>query len=247
MLQHLDQLAVDGFADRALRPRILNATNGSPASLRATAAAAVIANERDAELIVMHVRPSEAMRVGRPPSTIVHNVRLGDPHGSEVLSGARRVAWANGTSARVVLMSGDPVSAIVSLADELAVGLIVIGARRSRVPAVFGARTRCRIPRAALCPVRIVALPVSASARGCCGCCGRCLRREDAGRGQLGRMLTVFGVCVVTFMMVMYALEGVIAGSFSRSRSGVRCRVRMASWRAPGRSGWWRRSGRWSR
>jgi hypothetical protein len=40
-------------------------------------------------------------------------------------------------------------------------------------------------------------------------------------------LLTVFGACVVTFMMVMYALEGAVAGLCSRSRSGVRCRAAM--------------------
>ena len=71
--------AVDRLADRVKRPLILNATNGSPASRHATAAAAVIANERDAELIVVHVRPPEVIRVGRLAPTIVRNVRLRDP------------------------------------------------------------------------------------------------------------------------------------------------------------------------
>jgi nucleotide-binding universal stress UspA family protein len=106
------------------------------------------------------------MRVGRLAPTIVHNVRLRDPHASGVLSAARQVAWANSAFARVVLMTGDPVAAIVSLAEQLTVDLIVIGARRSRVPAVLAARTRCRIQHAASCPVRIVALGVGDPARG---------------------------------------------------------------------------------
>jgi nucleotide-binding universal stress UspA family protein len=156
MLQHLVEPTVDSLADRVPRSRSLNATSGSDASQCATAAAAVIAVERDAELIVVHVRAPEVMRVGRLAPTIVHNVRLRDPHGSEVLGAARQVAWANSAFARVILISGDPVSAIVSLADELAVDLIVIGAKRSRAPAVLAARTRCGIERAASCPVRII-------------------------------------------------------------------------------------------
>lgn len=166
MHQYLNEPTVDRLTDRVLRPRILNATNGSAASQCATVVAAGIAHERDAELIVVHVRPPEVMRVGRMAATIVHNVRLQDPHSSGVLSAARQVAWANGAFARVILMSGDPVTAIVSLADELAVDLIVIGASRSRAPVVWAAWTRRRIKHAASCPVRIVTLPGSGSARG---------------------------------------------------------------------------------
>src|ERR1035438_1798075 len=56
------------------------------------------------------------MRVGRLAPTIVHNQRLRDPHASAVLSAARQAAWANGAFARVVLMSGEPVPAILSVA-----------------------------------------------------------------------------------------------------------------------------------
>ncbi|MEA2196425.1 MAG: Universal stress protein family [Solirubrobacteraceae bacterium] len=162
MLQRPIELTV--LEDRSFRPRVLNATSGSPASVSATAAAAVIASERDAELFVVHVRPPEAMRVGRLAPTIVRGQRLRDPHASVVLSAARQVAWANGAFARVMLMSGEPVPMILSLADELAVELIVIGASRSRWPAVLAARTRCRIQRDAPCPVRIVRLSAPAPA-----------------------------------------------------------------------------------
>lgn len=160
MLQHLHEPAVDRLADRRRRPRVLNATNGSAASQCATAAAAVIAHELDAELIVVHVRPPETMRVGRLAPTIVHTIRLEDPHGNKVLSAARQLAWTNGTFARLILMTGDPAPAIASLADQLSVDLIVIGARQSGVPAVLSARTRSHIQRVAPCPVRVVTLPV---------------------------------------------------------------------------------------
>jgi nucleotide-binding universal stress UspA family protein len=166
MLQQLVEPTVDGLVDRVRRSRILNATNGSAASVGSTAAAAVIANERDGELIVVHVRPPEVIQVARLGPTIVRNVRLRDPHASPVLSAARQVAWANGAFARVVLMSGEPVSAILWLADDLAVDLIVIGASGSRAPAVLTARARYRIQRDAPCPVRIIALPASAPVMG---------------------------------------------------------------------------------
>ena len=89
-----------------------------------------------------------------------------------MLGAARQVAWANGAFARVILISGDPVPAILSLARELAVDLIVIGATPSRAPAADAGRTRYRIQRDAPCPVRVVALaapaqPVVASNRAC--------------------------------------------------------------------------------
>ncbi|MDQ6925858.1 MAG: universal stress protein [Candidatus Eremiobacteraeota bacterium] len=150
--------AADTLMDRAVRPRILNATSGSPASASATAAAALLANERDAELVVVHVGAPEVMRVSRLGPTIVHSQRERDPHASPVLSAARQVAWANGAFARVILISGEPAPAILSLAVELAVDLIVIGARPSRAPALLVDPTRYRIVRAAPRPVRVIAL-----------------------------------------------------------------------------------------
>jgi len=158
MLQITIEQGAAGPEARSVRPRILNATSGSAASTAATAAAAVIANERDAELVVVHVCAPTVVRVGRLAATIVHNQRLGDPHANPVLRVARQVAWANGAFARLILISGDPVSAILWVAETLAVELIVIGARPSRVPTVLSGPTRYRIRRDASCPVRVVPL-----------------------------------------------------------------------------------------
>jgi nucleotide-binding universal stress UspA family protein len=147
---------VGRVTDRVVRTRVLNATSGSAASANATAAAAIIASERDAELIVVHVRAPEEMRVGRLAPTIVHQQRLRDPHASGVLSAARQVAWAHGASARVILMGGDPVPVIVSLARELAADLLVIGGTPSFAPAAITGRTRCRLQRDSPCPVRVI-------------------------------------------------------------------------------------------
>jgi nucleotide-binding universal stress UspA family protein len=165
MLQQLVEPTIDIVADRLHRSRILNATSGSAASMGAAAAAAVIANECDGELVVVHVCPPEVLRVARFGPTIVRNVRLRDPHKSPVLSATRQVAWANGAFARVILMGGEPVPAILSLADELAVDLIVIGASGSRAPAVLTGRVRYRIQRDAPCAVRVISLPPSAAAQ----------------------------------------------------------------------------------
>jgi nucleotide-binding universal stress UspA family protein len=55
-------------------------------------------------------------------------------------------------------MSGDPVPAIVSLARELTVDLVVIGARPTRALAVIASRTRYQLQRDSPCPVRVVVL-----------------------------------------------------------------------------------------
>lgn len=73
--------------------------------------------------------------------------RLDDPYCSPVLLQARRLAWAHGALARVVLMEGDPVAGILAAASELRVDLIVIGGRPSRQPAVIAAPTRYRRQR----------------------------------------------------------------------------------------------------
>jgi nucleotide-binding universal stress UspA family protein len=57
----------------------------------------------------------------------VHQQRHNDPHANGVLSTARQLAWAHGALA-LILISGDPAPAIVSLARELDVELVVIGA-----------------------------------------------------------------------------------------------------------------------
>jgi hypothetical protein len=70
-------------------------------------------------------------------------------------------AWANGAVARVVLMAGDPGVAIVALARELRIDLLVIGARSVRLSAVVAAPTRYRLQRDAPVPVLAVRLEAS--------------------------------------------------------------------------------------
>jgi nucleotide-binding universal stress UspA family protein len=110
--------------------RIVNATSGSSASQRATAVAAAIAAERGDELVVVHVQPPRELRVARLGPTVVGPCWLDDPHPEPVLLQARRLAWANGISARVGLIAGVPADGIVLAARDLGAGLVVIGARR---------------------------------------------------------------------------------------------------------------------
>jgi hypothetical protein len=56
--------------------------------------------------------------------------------------------------------------------------------------------------------------------------------------------ITIYGMCAVTFMMGMYALEGRGRRFVLASPSGVYCPASTGSWRARGRLGLLRLSGR---
>lgn len=145
-----------------MRPRVLNASSGSLASERATAAAAAIAREHDAELLVLHVDVPGDLRVTRLGPTIVHTRCAKDPYSCAVLLRARRIAWEHGALARVVLMEGEPVSAVLEAVWDLRVELLVIGAQCRRLPASLAARTRGALVRRSPCRVLAVSLDQSA-------------------------------------------------------------------------------------
>jgi nucleotide-binding universal stress UspA family protein len=122
-------------------PRVLLAASGSEASKEATAVAADLASTFDAQLMILHVAPPVEYRVGRLAPTLPITRRLDDPLTSPVLLEARRVAWARGTSARTILVAGDPASVIVAVAGELGADLLVIGGTPRLVPSVLAAKT----------------------------------------------------------------------------------------------------------
>ena len=164
-------LVVDGSAarksDLGLRPqppgaRILNPVSGSRASTRATIAAARMASELRAELIVVHVAAPGAVRVCRLGPSIARVRRLDDPYASPVLLEAHRVAWSHGALARIVLMDGAAVSAILTVAEEFEVDAIVIGASSARAPTILSARTGWQLQRRSRRPV----MPVPAHRQG---------------------------------------------------------------------------------
>jgi len=69
---------------------------------------------------------------------------------------------SNGVLARIVLMDGDTVPALLSVSRELGVDLLVIGAHASRALPVMTAPTRHRLQRQARCPV--MAVPIDCPA-----------------------------------------------------------------------------------
>jgi len=114
-----------------------------------------MASELHSELIVVHVAAPAAVRVFRLGPSIARARLLDDPYSSVVLLGARRVAWSNGAPARIVLMDGDTVPAILTAAEEFDVDLLVLWTSESRAPAIL-ARTRWQIERRSPRPVMTV-------------------------------------------------------------------------------------------
>jgi nucleotide-binding universal stress UspA family protein len=140
-------------------PELLVAVSGSDASRRAAAVAADLANTFDARLAILHVVPPLGYRVGRLAPTLPITQRLDDPLSNPVLLGARQIAWAHGVSPRAILIAGDPVQVIVTVARDLGADLLVIGSTPRLLPARLAARHRRWVETHAPCPV----LPVSSA------------------------------------------------------------------------------------
>lgn len=138
------------------------ATSGSPASQRAVEVAAAIAAEHGDELVIVHVQPPGEVRVARLGPTVVSCCWLQDPYSEPVLLDARQLAWVNGAAARVGLIAGLPADGIVMAARQLDAGLVVIGARATRLPARLAAPIRVRL--ATRCPVALLTVPAGGSA-----------------------------------------------------------------------------------
>ncbi len=116
-------------------PRVLVAASGSLASRQATAVAANLASTFEAQLVILHVVPAVEYRVGRLAPTLPITRQPDDPLTNPVLLEARRLAWTRGTSARTILIAGDPAPVIVAVARELRADLLVIGSTPRLVPA----------------------------------------------------------------------------------------------------------------
>jgi nucleotide-binding universal stress UspA family protein len=138
-------------------PRLLLAASGSQASRHATAVAGELASTFDAQLVILDVVAPVEYRVGRLAPTLPITRRLEDPLTSPVLLEARRVAWARGTSAKTILVAGDPARVIVAVARDLGADLLVIGSTPRVMPSALAAKTRRWLHNQAPCPV----LPVT--------------------------------------------------------------------------------------
>jgi nucleotide-binding universal stress UspA family protein len=70
-----------------------------------------------------------------------------------VLLDARRIAWARGTSAKTILVAGDPGRVIVAVAADLGTDLLVIGSTPRLAPTALVAKTRRWVHAHATCPM----------------------------------------------------------------------------------------------
>jgi nucleotide-binding universal stress UspA family protein len=110
--------------------RILIAIDGSPACREAVEFGAELAAEQDAQVIFVHVVPPLdivpmtcfGMAAGARPHEVTEEER-------QPLVDAKAAAEQHGVGATAKLLIGDAVDEIVACADNLNVGLIVIGSR----------------------------------------------------------------------------------------------------------------------
>jgi nucleotide-binding universal stress UspA family protein len=145
------QLAASRTAGEA--PVILVATSGSAASMDATTSAARLANAFEADLIVLRVSPATTLRVGRLAPTIAVAEHHPDPYECPVLLQARRLAWAAGTNARIVLISGDIAPTVLAVTEDVRADLLVVGAQARRAPITLRSSILRQLQRQASCPV----------------------------------------------------------------------------------------------
>ena len=140
--------------------RILLATDGSEEAELAARVAVELAKSTGSELHLVHVK----LLPITPPYPDVLDCRWGedleraDRAARELLRGQiKKVEEAGGTVAGVHLREEEPAEEIVALAEELGVGLIVVGSRgRGRIRRALGGSVSDWVVRHAHCPVLVV-------------------------------------------------------------------------------------------
>jgi nucleotide-binding universal stress UspA family protein len=106
---------------------ILVAVDGSTNSDRAVAAAAEIATAHGSKMTICHVFYIPEHYISDLAGPLRAAIR---DDAEEILEHAAKVAHENGIEAETKLLSeGHPAEAIVALAEELEIGLIVVGVR----------------------------------------------------------------------------------------------------------------------
>jgi nucleotide-binding universal stress UspA family protein len=140
--------------------RILLATDGSEESELAATRAVDIAEKTDSELHVVHVGVVPSFLVSYP-GTLGYERRLYDQIEEESRQLLRELSWrvkvVGGTVAGTHLRMGQVALEIVALAEELGVGLIVIGSRGlGGVRRALMGSVSDSVVRHAHCPVLVV-------------------------------------------------------------------------------------------
>jgi len=140
--------------------RILLATDGSEEAELAALRAVDIAEKTDSELHVVHVGVVPSFLVSYP-GTLGYERRLYDQIEEESRQRLRELSWrvkaAGGTVAGTHLRLGQVALEIVALAEELGVGLIVMGSRGlGGVRRALMGSVSDSVVRHAHCPVLVV-------------------------------------------------------------------------------------------
>ena len=134
---------------------ILNATDGSVVSERATHHAIHLAKLTGAELLILHVVETNlAWYAGAFYEQVVDELR---DFGDKVFEGAMETVGHHGVKARSMMMDGHSGVVIVRLAEREKVDLIVMGALGKTMveEALLGSVSR-HVVRHASCPVLVV-------------------------------------------------------------------------------------------
>jgi nucleotide-binding universal stress UspA family protein len=140
--------------------RILLATDGSEEAELAATRAVDIAEKTDSELHVVHVGVLPSFLVSYP-GTLGYERRLYDQIEEDSRQLLRELSWrvkaAGGTVAGTHLRMGEVALEIVALAEELGVGLIVMGSRGlGGVRRALMGSVSDSVVRHAHCPVLVV-------------------------------------------------------------------------------------------
>ena len=146
--------------------KILLATDGSSEARLAARTAVELAQKTDSEVHIIHVYDVALIALLYPEATDPKGVKVPEPileedlqrHAREVLDGeVKRVRSAGGTVAQSHLMMGEVAREIVHLAEDLGVGLIVMGSRgRGGIRRALMGSVSDSLVRHAPCPVMVI-------------------------------------------------------------------------------------------
>lgn len=139
--------------------KILLATNGSEEAELAARTAIDLAKSTGTELYVVYVERLPTFMDG--PGTIGYDPRLYDEHQEKAREVLRKLVWrvqvAGGNVAESHLRMGAVADEVVGLAEELGVGLIIMGSRGHRsIRRTLMGSVSDSVVRHAHCPVMIV-------------------------------------------------------------------------------------------
>jgi nucleotide-binding universal stress UspA family protein len=146
--------------------KILLATDGSSEARLAARTAVELAQKTDSEVHLIHVFDVALIALLYPEATDPKGVKVPEPileedlqrHAREVLEGeVKLLRSAGGTVAQSHLVMGEVAREIVHLAEELGVGLIVMGSRgRGGIRRALMGSVSDSVVRHAPCPVMVI-------------------------------------------------------------------------------------------